>query len=296
MLFRANPYLWSFDDLTLNSLLELADILAHSSPEARPIFECVKVFVRLDEQGGLRYTRHKNDFFGVEKEEIVSRIKDPHVASAVNEALSNIETTIPGIWPFRPGSTTWCLLEILDPRIRIAGSKNSQSVIVREAVRIDIKGNKTSSSLIERMFSRLKEDLAHIDDGIYIVDPVVYLRNTSGSGAYATLRSDITGIAALEGGLDLSVGDLSVSTHQYLQEAIKRFSDKLFLANSRTILSESGLHSQEFLLNKFPGINVKIGEMKFRLVGSFMDRKEEILLERKKAKKQSLPPLFGWRL
>ena len=92
MLFQTNPYLWSFHDLTLSELLEITDALAHSSPVVRPIFECVKIYVKLDETGTAKYARHKNDFLGVDKGVIVKRVKDPAIAGAVEEALDYVDT------------------------------------------------------------------------------------------------------------------------------------------------------------------------------------------------------------
>ena len=295
MLFQANPYLWSFQDLTLNELLEITDVLAHSSPRVRPIFECVKVYAKLDGSGKVVYARHQSDFLGIDKHIIIERIKDSAVADAVAEALDYIESTIPSFWPFRPGSATWCLLEILDPRINIAGTKNFKKIIIREAVRIDLKGNCTRSPLLERMFDRMKKDIQQTDDQVYIVDPITLLRNVSGTGIHTELKADLCAIAALEGGLDLTIGDLTKSTQKYLQESLKQFSDGLFLGNADTILSEAGFYDTIFSIGSFPGVNVQLDDLTFRISGSFIKQKEEVMLERKKGKKLSFPPPFGWR-
>ena len=295
MLFQANPYLWSFQDLTLNELLEVTDILAHSSPQVRPIFECVKIYVKLDESGNVAYARHQNDFLGVDKHVIIERIKDLAVADAIEEALDYVESTISSFWPFRPGSTTWCLLEILDPRINIAAAKNFKKIIIREAVRIDLNGNCTRSSLLERMFSRMKKDIEQACDQVYIIDPITHLRNVSGTGIYTELKADLVGLAALEGGLDLTIGSLTKASQKYLQESLKQFSDELFLGNADTILSEAGFFNTAFSIESFPGVNVQLDDLTFRMSGSFIKQKEEVMLEKKKAKKLSFPPLFGWR-
>lgn len=296
MLFKPTPYLWSLEGLTLNELAEVADTLSHSSVPVRPIFECVKVYIKLDENSNVRYARHINDFLGLDKAAVVSRIKDPMVREAVEDALNYVEQTIKTYWPFRPGSSTWCLLEILDPKINIAGMENPRRIIIREATRIDIKGSFSKSPLLERMFSRMKVDITRDEDPVYVVDPIVYLRNISGTGVYTELKADLIGIAALEGGMELRVEELSKTSQSYLVEAVKRFSDGLFLGNSEFILSETVIHEEkQFYLESFPGINVELGARAFRLSGSFLRRKDKIVTKRRKAKKTSFPPLMAWR-
>jgi len=185
------------------------------------------------------------------------------------------------------------LFEILDPAICIAGWENSQRVIVREAVRIDIKGNKTSSPLIDRMFARMREDIKRSDSSQFIFDPVLHLRNISGTGVYTDLRADVAAISAAEGGTRLSVRELSEQSQNFLVASLRKFADRLFLANSTSLLYES-LEESEALLDHFPGINVKIDGLAFRLSGSFLSRKEEIVLEGE-AQKSTLPLPLPWR-
>ena len=98
MLFKPTPYLWSLEGLTLNELAEVADTLSHSSVPVRPIFECVKVYIKLDENSNVRYARHINDFLGLDKVAVVSRIKDPMVREAVEDALNYVEHGV--YWKF----------------------------------------------------------------------------------------------------------------------------------------------------------------------------------------------------
>ena len=293
MLFSVNPYLWSIDDLSLDDILEIADILTHKTPEVRPIFECVKVYAKLDEHSQVKYARHKSDFCGVGKQDIIDRMKDPIVSDVVAEALQEIEDSIIDVWPFRPGSATWCLFEILDPAIRIAGWENTHGIIVREAVRIDIKGNKSHSSLTNRMFARMREDIKRSDSLQFIFDPVLHLRNVSGTGVYTSLRADVVAISAAEGGTQLPVCELSEVAQGFLMNSLKKFADHLFLANSTSLLHES-LEESEALLDHFPGINVKIKDLTFRLSGSFLNRKEKLVLA-ESSPKSSFPLPLPWR-
>lgn len=291
MLFRAAPHMWNLDGLTLLEANNLANILAHGEIPVRPIFECVKVYAKLDENSEFRYARHLKDFSGIEKSELAARMKSPIVREAVSEALDYVEETLIEYWPFRPGSSTWCLLEILDSRINIAGMENPTKIIVRKATRIDIKGNKTSSPLVGRMFERMCHDINNACENVYVVDPVVYLRNISGSGAYSDLKTILEG-ATLEGGWDQEISALSGPTQDCIIESIKEFADELFISNSETMLSETMVYEdRQFYLDTFPGINVKIEERVFRLSGSFIKSKESLLEE----KKNSYPPLFAWR-
>ena len=296
MLFKANPYLWSLHGLTLYEMMQMTDSLAHNAVVVRPIFECVKVYVKLDESGHVRYARHLKDFLGSDKTTIINRMKDPVVSEAVKEALDYVEETLPDFWPFRPGSASWCLLEILDSRINVAGVENPTKIIIREAVRIDIKGNKSHSSLLDRMFERMKQDIIQAQSDVYVIDPIVHLRNVSGSGVYTALKSTVEGIAALEGNLNLAIDELSNTTYRHLVEAVKEFADGLFLANSGTILNETAIHEDsQFYLDTFPGINVELGDRTFRLTGSFLKAKEELARSKKRDRVSTFPPILGWR-
>lgn len=290
MLFSVTPYLWNIGDLTLDDVLEVTDKLAHDAVLVRPVFECVKLYAKLDENSNLRYARHTDDFLGTNREDVIQRMSDSSVTEALNAAFDYMEETLPAIWPFRPGSSSWCLLEILDPRIMIAGSENPSKIIIREAVRIDIKGNKTKTQLLDRMFRTFTSRIIENSFEAYIIDPKVYLRNASGTGIYTTLKSEIFEICKSSGFENPSISDLSLINRQTLVEIMKDFTDGLFLANSHTILSESAVGDDlQFCLETFPGINVDIEGLSFRLSGSFLARKRSIIAESNKTKKRLLP-------
>jgi hypothetical protein len=143
------------------------------------------------------------------------------------------------------------------------------------------------------MFTRMREDIKRTSGSQFIFDPVLHLRNVSGTGVYTDLRADIVEISAAEGGTQLQTHELSETAQGFLTGSLKRFADHLFLANSTSLLYES-LEESEVLLDHFPGINVKIKDLAFRLSGSFLSRKEELVLE-ESSPKSSFPLPLPWR-
>ena len=118
MLFhRANSL--SKGGFTLENYLNIADALCHSELEVSPVFECVKVFARINAEGKFVYARHKFDLgnSNISSLQIAERIKDPKRSAAVLQALFEVEEKCYSVWPFSQGSATWVLLEILHPEI-----------------------------------------------------------------------------------------------------------------------------------------------------------------------------------
>ena len=183
-------------DLKDDELLEVADILCHQSPVVRPIFECVKVFVRLHESGEFTYARHPLDLGSqrIAAPQISSRMNDPIREQVVLDALNAMEEACADAWPFAPGSSSWVLLEILHPRIVINGMQNSPTIIFRKAVRLNFEGKHSSTPLIERMFEKLGKNIREQDVAVggfaFRVDPKLKLNNISGTGVFTKLSSD----------------------------------------------------------------------------------------------------------
>ncbi len=272
MLFRPKPYLWDIDDVTLEEVLHLADEIAHNEITVRPIYECVKVYARITESCEMTYARHRFDLGTrvVSAEEIAQRIKDDERSAVVFNALKEVEDIAKSSWPFQPGSSSWCLLEILHPEIKIAGPVNKPAIIFRNSCRINHKGKLSKSKLLERLFLSFRNDLESAKrDGYFTVafDPSVTLKNTSGTGAFATLRE-----AFLEEPLGFS-------------QALQSFATDIVTENF------------EIDPTYFPGINVSIGEYNFRLVGeAFIKNKKALISEAKSTKKTNdnyPPPLPG---
>ena len=141
MLFsRVTPVLSS--DFRLSEYLELADLLCHTEPVVTPVFECVKVFARINADGQFTYARHRFNLGSqtVSKHKIAEKIGDADRRAVVLSALNELEEKCFEIWPFAPGSVSWCLLEILHPKIKLASEGNNPTVLFRRANRISSKG------------------------------------------------------------------------------------------------------------------------------------------------------------
>ncbi len=177
-----------FHDIPPSDLISVIEALCHNSIEAFPVYECVKVFARVTDDGQLTYARHKSDLGTtvVPAQDIVSRFRNDEVRETTAEALRLIEENLTAIWPFAPGSSSWLQLEILDKTIRQNGPINRASIVFRKAVRLSStnEGVKlTSTPLIERMFSQLKETLPSTLGRFSLVyQPSFTLKNIAGSG------------------------------------------------------------------------------------------------------------------
>tara|TARA_A100001011_G_scaffold392400_1_gene479886 strand:+ start:1318 stop:2145 length:828 start_codon:yes stop_codon:yes gene_type:complete len=274
MLFRPKPYLWDLERISLEEVLSIADKIAHDEVVVRPIYECIKVYARLTQGGEMTYARHRYDLGArvISAREISSRIKSEARSSAVFNALKEVEDIAKEEWPFHAGSSSWCLLEILHPEIRIAGPENQPAIIFREAHRIDHKGRKTSSKLLKRMFSTFCENVEATPRDSYftvVFDPQINLVNTSGTGAFTMLKESI-----LEDPLNF-------------EHALRCF--------SLEVISENF----DIEPKNFPGINVAIAGSSFRVSSdAYIENKQQLNrknTEAKDAKGPNYPPLLPGR-
>ena len=180
-----------------SDLLSLVEALCHESIEVSPIFECVKVFARVNSDGVMTYARHSSDLgtTTVTARDIVSRFKDENISHTVLEALELVEENLIPLWPFSPGSSSWIQLEVLDSSIRINGPLNKPAVVVRKAVRLS--SNKSGASikttpLLERMFNRLECDIPETLGRFKVmVDPKIRLKNIAGTGVLTECTEQI---------------------------------------------------------------------------------------------------------
>jgi hypothetical protein len=184
-------------DLAPHELLTVSEHICHNSVYAVPIYECVKVFVRLDADGLFTYARHPSDLgtARVTSTNITNRFRNEDRSRVVLEALNNVTDNLTDCWPFKAGSASWLQLEILDPTIRFNGPINKPTIIFRRAVRLSGLNKQlsiTSTPLIENMFLRLKEDLPfHMGRFSVSFAPQVRLKNIAGSGIISESKTNI---------------------------------------------------------------------------------------------------------
>ena len=200
----------SISNLGAESLREIADYLCHGEPIVRPIFECVKVFVRIHESGSFTYARHPYDLGtkAVHARDISSRMNCQDRAEVVQEALEQLEEQLVSSWPFSPGSSSWTLIEILHPDIRIAGCENSPAIIFRKAVRLNHRGEHSATALTEKIFSSFESILKENNDDLpfdMVFDPQLRLENISGTGTYSEFIDSLEGMNFLADGKDISL-------------------------------------------------------------------------------------------
>ena len=181
------------ESLDAHELLAVIESLCFGDVIAEPIYECVKVFVRVLEDGNMTFARHSSDLgtARVMKEDVVSRFKDDEVRNSVLEALELVEENCKDIWPFSPGSSSWVLLEILDKPIKLNGPINPPKIVFRRAVRLSSLNKElpiSSTPLVERMFKNIQQGLPG-NLGRFKVEfsPTIRLKNIAGSGLVTEL-------------------------------------------------------------------------------------------------------------
>jgi hypothetical protein len=267
--------------LDTDSVNELAHYLCHNSPAVRPIFECVKVYARIHETGSFTYARHPFDLgtHVITAAEISARMNCKNRELVVRQALHELEHS--KMWPFSPGSSSWVLLEILHPDIRIAGGTNRPTIIFRQAVRLSSKGNASSTPMLEKMFAKLGDSLLNESSPQpkfqFVVDPVVHLRNISGTGVYTKFVDELSGIAYLTEGKNLAQFS---SLRSHYNEAIDNFVEELF-ENNFDILNEAN-----------PGVYFRFRDEEYLIRPKSFDTKKKDVIKKEKS---YLPPLpiFG---
>ena len=218
----------SVSNLSAESLLEIADYLCHGEPTVRPIFECVKVFVRLHESGAFTYARHPHDLGTkvIHARDISGRMNCRNRKRVVQEALEQLEKECASTWPFSPGSSSWTLIEILHPEIRIAGCENSPAIIFRKAVRLNHRGEHSATALTEKIFSSFESILEESREDLpfdMVFDPQLRLENISGTGVYSEFTDSLDGMRFLADGKDISL--ISGLTSYYTQVSNKLVED-----------------------------------------------------------------------
>ena len=256
---------------------ELAHYLCHNSPAVRPIFECVKVYARIHETGNFTYARHPFDLGTqvITAAEISARMNCEDRKFVVRQALHELECS--KMWPFAPGSSSWILLEILHPNIRIAGGTNRPTIVFRQAVRLNSKGNASSTPMLEKMFAKLGDSLLNESSPQpkfqFVIDPVIHFQNISGTGVYTKFADELSGIAYITEGKSLAQFG---SLQSCYNEAIDNFVEELF-ENNFDILNEDN-----------PGVYFKFRDEEYLLRPKSFDVKKKDAIKKEKS---NLPPL-----
>lgn len=285
MLFQRADSL-SKGGFTLENYLNIADALCHSSMEVSPVFECVKVFARIDEHGDFVYARHKHDLgtSNIDRHQISERIKDSNRRKAVLNALYEVEESCHSIWPFAQGSATWILLEILHPEIKLASVGNKPTVIFRTANRISSKGSLSETALIKSLFSQFQNALSEVSGNyLFSFNPTVRLNNISGSGVYTKFRDEHNTIVSMTGESNVKLADLPAS----LKENYENQLHDLF-----TSLLERNFSLE---IDKNPGFMFILDEQLFKVQGKTFEAKRRNATAEAKPKRKMLSLPFGFR-
>lgn len=175
-------------DLHPDEIQDLAESLCFGKLSATPVYECVKVYARVNEQGQMTYARHSSDLSTtqVTAVDITNRFTQENIKSTVLEALTLVETHILPEWPYSHGSSSWVQLEILDRNIRQRGPINSPAIVFRKAVRLSSSKKLSaisSTPLVERVFSGFSKSLPEIIGRFAVVySPKLKLKNLAGTG------------------------------------------------------------------------------------------------------------------
>ena len=271
---------------TLENYLNIADALCHSQLEVSPVFECVKVFVRLNEDSEFVYARHKFDLgsANVDKAQLASRIKDPQRQQAVISALTEVEERCLDTWPFSAGSATWVLLEILHPDIKLASSGNNPTVIFRTANRISSKGNLSETTLTKSLFSRFQES-EYDTSGEYSFsfNPTIRLKNTSGSGIYTKFREEHESVAFLAGDPTKKLDDIPSAISEHYRDSFFEMVGSLLEYNF------------DISLDTNPGFMFILNENLYRVQGREFSKKRKEASQCKNSTPLRAPLPFGFR-
>ena len=286
MLFsRASSLLES--EFTLKNYLSIAQALCHSELCVTPIFECVKVFARINEDGQFTYARHRFDLGStrVDKSEISERIKDEKRQSVVLDALTELEERCYDVWPFSHGSATWVLVEILHPDIKIASRGNDPTIVFRGAHRISSKGKLSETNLTKGLFSDFHRTLTSTPSGKFALSlsPTIKLHNISGTGVFTKFKDEHEGVAFLVGE-SKKLSSIPSGLKEHYESAFRELLDDILESN----------FSIETDTN--PGFMFSLNEVSYKVQGPSFEKKKKLISEEMKKKPLHPPlPVFGIR-
>ena len=161
----------------------LLEALATSRPKIFPVFECVKVWCRLDKNSIMSFARSKEDVLagGVSPSDVISKFKSGEIKQEVYDILCVVSESLSSKWPFFGGSSSWMLLEVLSPVLSRKAGKNERTLILRETARLSYSRGRIYSPLSEKVFNHMDKEFEH--KGIRFTSrPFSFLESSSGTG------------------------------------------------------------------------------------------------------------------
>jgi len=164
-------------------LSHLVEHTAVACPVISPVFECVKVWCKLDKNGVLLFARSKDDVLlgGVTPTDVVSRFKNEDIRRETYDILCLTSECLASRWPFFDGSSAWILLEVLSPVFAQKAGNNERTVILRESARLSYVRGRVNSPMSEKVFTHMGKDFSY--KGIqFNPRPTALLKSSSGTG------------------------------------------------------------------------------------------------------------------
>ena len=182
-----------------DQLVRIAEAITLEQPFAFPVFECVKVWCRLNESGNVVFAREKNHVLegGVSVAEVTSKFKNGEIKEEVSDVLQAASQPLVERWPFMEGSNSWIMLEILSPEFAQRSSKNKRTIILRRAARLSYNKGPVSSPMSERVFQRMNKNFSC--GGVTFCERQRgFLKSASGDGVLTEVKESIASVGSSE--------------------------------------------------------------------------------------------------
>ena len=200
-------------------MMAIAESLTLDQPVAYPVFECVKVWCRLDSNNAIVFARDKNDVIlgGVSHEEIVSRFKNDEVKNESFSILTDVSKCLPEVWPFMPGSNSWILIEMLSPVFSRKVGENRRTVILRESSRLSYNKGPVTSPSSEKVFQRMNKDFSY-NETVFTGRQSSFLRSSSGDGVLTEIKERLNNLS-----LESVAGEISQFVFEHNPQLFSEF-------------------------------------------------------------------------
>ena len=175
------------------ALLKVLECVATDRPKIYPVFECVKVWCKLDSTGVVLFARNSEDVLagGRLPSEVVSKFKSDKIRKEAYDILCTASECLPSRWPFFEGSSSWVLLEVLSPVFANKATKNKKTVIFRESARLSYLRGRVSSPMSEKTFQHMEKHFTYKSIN-FSSRPSAPLDSSSGRGFLTEARNNDT--------------------------------------------------------------------------------------------------------